>query len=113
NAVRVITAHSAKGLEFPYVFIVGLEEEIFPNRKAIEEGSEEEERRLFYVAMTRAREELVLTWNRARVVRGKERSCESSRFLAEIPDEFLLREDSPTRREESLKWLAELRKKLG
>ncbi|MDR1519269.1 MAG: UvrD-helicase domain-containing protein [Planctomycetota bacterium] len=113
DAVSIITAHSAKGLEFPETFIAGLEEDTFPNQKAVEEGMVEEERRLFYVAMTRARLELTLTWNRARLVRGKERKCLPSRFLAEIPAEFIQSEAAPSRQEAALEWLAELRGKLA
>ncbi len=112
DAVRIITAHSAKGLEFPAVFIPGLEEEIFPHKNSIEADTVEEERRLFYVAMTRAERELTLSWNRARLLRGKEQKREPSRFLAEIPADLLERRDTPTRQDEALEWLAELRANL-
>ncbi len=113
NAVRIITAHSAKGLEFPIVYLPGLEEEIFPHKNAIEADDVGEERRLFYVAMTRARRELILLWNRARVIRGKEAKRFPSRFLEEIPGEFLQKADTPTRQDERLEWLAGIRAKLG
>ncbi len=112
DAVRIITAHSAKGLEFPFVFIPGLEEEIFPHKNAIEAETVEEERRLFYVAMTRARRELTLSWNRCRVLRGKESKRQPSRFLEEIPEEFIEKAATPTREEERAEWIAALRSKL-
>ena len=71
--------HAAKGLEWRCVRVVGLEEGVFPNRRAVAEGRLEEERRLAYVAMTRARAELVLSWARTR--RGAEQA--RSRFVAE------------------------------
>lgn len=111
DAVRIITAHSAKGLEFPFVFVPGLEEEIFPHKNAIEADTVEEERRLFYVAMTRARLELTLMHNRMRVLRGKEHKRTPSRFLAEIPEEFLERNDAPTRRDTNLEWIQKMRQK--
>ncbi len=113
NAVRIITAHSAKGLEFPVVYLPGLEEDIFPHKNAVEADDVPEERRLFYVALTRARRELVLLWNRARVVRGKEVKRAPSRFLEEIPGEFIEKADTPTRQDERLEWLAGLRARLG
>ncbi len=113
DAVRIITAHSAKGLEYPFVFIPGLEEEIFPHKNALEADTVEEERRLFYVAMTRARRELTLSWNRARIVRGKEHARQPSRFLAEIPEALTENLSSPTREEENLEWVSRMRSRLG
>ena len=113
NTVRIITAHSAKGLEYPCVFIPGLEEEVFPHKNSIEADTVEEERRLFYVAMTRARRELTLCWNRARVIRGKEQKREPSRFLAEIPEELLDCQETVTREEETLDWLADIKAQLN
>ncbi|MDR1744298.1 MAG: UvrD-helicase domain-containing protein [Planctomycetota bacterium] len=113
DAVRIITAHSAKGLEYPCVFIPGLEEEIFPHKNAIEADTVEEERPLFYVAMTRARRELTLSWNRKRVLRGKEHARQPSRFLAEIPGDLTEKCASPTREEENLEWIARMRSRLG
>ena len=112
DAVRIITAHSAKGLEFPYVFVPGLEEEIFPHKNAIEADTVEEERRLFYVAMTRARRELTLSWNRQRVLRGKEHKRQPSRFIAEIPEDLVENLASPTREEENLEWISRMRSRL-
>jgi DNA helicase-2/ATP-dependent DNA helicase PcrA len=85
-----MTIHCAKGLEFPYVFVVGMEEDVFPNRNAREtpEGLEEE-RRLFYVAITRAQRRLTLTAARRRRIMGTEMLGMPSRFLREIPAEAL------------------------
>ncbi|MDR1536291.1 MAG: UvrD-helicase domain-containing protein [Planctomycetota bacterium] len=113
DAVSIITVHSAKGLEFSEVFLAGLEEDVFPNRKAVLEGAVEEERRLFYVALTRAREGLSLSWNRARTSRGKECKCFPSRFLSEIPPEFVQAGETPERLDRALAWLADLRQRLG
>jgi DNA helicase II / ATP-dependent DNA helicase PcrA len=86
--------HAAKGLEWRCVRIVGLEEGVFPSRHAQAEGRLEEERRLAYVAMTRARSELVISWARAR--RGVEQA--RSRFVAEATSRWLLRPPPPRRR---------------
>ena len=84
EAVSLLTLHAAKGLEFPVVYLVGLEEDILPYRKEGETADMEEERRLFYVGMTRASDRLVLTRCARRVVWGRRRSFESSRFLSEM-----------------------------
>ena len=83
NMVRLQTIHSAKGLEYPVVFVVGMEQGILPNRRALEEGNLEEERRLCYVAITRARERLYLTGARVRAERGEFKVTVPSQFLAE------------------------------
>ena len=91
NCVTLMTIHSAKGLEFPVVYVVGMEEGIFPNNNAIyqEQGKGmEEERRLCYVAMTRAKERLILLNARQRMLYGETRSNRCSRFLEEIPEDF-------------------------
>ncbi len=88
----MMTMHSAKGLEFPVVFVVGAEEGIFPGIRAIGEQDEmEEERRLCYVAMTRAKERLYLTCAGQRMLFGRTSSNRPSRFLDEIPPEHLER----------------------
>ena len=88
DCVVMMTMHSAKGLEFPVVFVVGTEEGIFPGIRAIGETDEmEEERRLCYVAMTRAKEKLTLTNARQRMLFGRTTPCMPSRFLKEIPEE--------------------------
>lgn len=89
DAVTLMTIHAAKGLEFPVVFIVGLEESIFPHSRALYDQSEmEEERRLCYVAMTRAREELYLTYVTARLLYGGVQHNPPSRFLSEFDAQF-------------------------
>lgn len=91
NSVTLMTLHISKGLEFPYVFIVGLEENLFPSAKSVdnaEENNLEEERRLAYVGMTRARQKLFLTYTRSRKVWGQEQFNPPSRFLKEIPEEL-------------------------
>lgn len=90
NRVNLMTIHNGKGLEFTLVFLAGLEEDLFPhvNSRESQEGLEEE-RRLFYVGMTRAKEYLYLTESRYRFLWGSERFQRSSRFLKEIPQEYL------------------------
>jgi DNA helicase-2/ATP-dependent DNA helicase PcrA len=88
--LSLMTIHCAKGLEFPVVMVVGLEEDVFPNRNAREtEDGIEEERRLFYVAITRAQKKLYLTAARRRRMMGQEVLCMPSRFLRELPAEGL------------------------
>ena len=90
DAVVMMTMHSAKGLEFPTVFVVGMEEGIFPGLRAIGEAEEmEEERRLCYVALTRAKERLYLTCASQRMLFGRTSSNRPSRFAGEIPGELL------------------------
>ncbi|MBX6350426.1 MAG: UvrD-helicase domain-containing protein [Clostridia bacterium] len=88
-AVSLMTLHTAKGLEFPVVFLVGLEERTFPHARSLEEGNLEEERRLCYVGMTRAKERLYLTMARRRALYGGLDWREPSRFLAEVGKERL------------------------
>ncbi|HEX7672729.1 MAG TPA: UvrD-helicase domain-containing protein [Bdellovibrio sp.] len=92
NSVTLMTLHISKGLEFPYVFVVGVEENLFPSGRASESESEtdlEEERRLAYVGMTRARQKLWLTYTKMRRVWGQEQFNPPSRFIKEIPQELL------------------------
>jgi DNA helicase-2/ATP-dependent DNA helicase PcrA len=85
-----MTIHLAKGLEFPYVFIVGMEEDLFPSAMSLNTRSElEEERRLFYVALTRAEHQAYLTYAQSRYRWGKLVDSEPSRFIEEITDKFL------------------------
>ncbi|GIZ52919.1 UvrD-helicase domain-containing protein [Noviherbaspirillum aridicola] len=94
DALQLMTVHSAKGLEFEAVFITGLEEGLFPHENsAKEEGGLEEERRLMYVAITRARKRLYLSFSQTRMLHGQTRYNMKSRFFDELP-------------EESLKWLS-------
>ncbi len=93
DSVVMMTMHSAKGLEFPSVFVVGVEEGIFPGFQAIGDAEEmEEERRLCYVAMTRAKEKLTMTCANQRMLYGRTSANRPSRFLGEIPEERLERE---------------------
>lgn len=87
--VTLITMHNTKGLEFDRVIITGLEEELFPGRRDEMEDDIEEERRLFYVSITRAKEELFLTRCRTRLVWGRIMDMRPSRFLSEIPEELV------------------------
>ena len=84
NSVTLMTLHAAKGLEFPVVFVVGLEEGLFPSGRAEEEADIEEERRLAYVGMTRAMEDLFLTWAQSRFSFGGRSYTMPSRFLTEL-----------------------------
>jgi ATP-dependent DNA helicase UvrD/PcrA len=96
--VTLMTLHNAKGLEYPIVFIAGCEDGVFPHSRALDEGELEEERRLFYVGVTRAMRALYLTYARRRAVFGAQMSGMRSRFLDEVPAELL---DEP---QESAGW---------
>ena len=87
DAVRLSTLHAAKGLEFGHVFLVGVEENILPHRDAVDEGRLEEERRLMYVGVTRARKSLTLSYCARRKRARESVSCEPSRFIAELGDD--------------------------
>ena len=89
DCVHLMTLHAAKGLEFPHVFLVGMEEEILPHRTSIEEDNLEEERRLAYVGITRAQKTLTFSYTQRRKRAGEWHSCEPSRFLAELPKDDL------------------------
>jgi len=89
NAISLMTMHTAKGLEFPYVFIIGAEEEILPHTNSMEEDGLEEERRLAYVGITRAQRQLCITFAKTRNKFGEKLSCEPSRFLEELPEEHI------------------------
>ena len=92
DAVTFMTLHNAKGLEFPVVFMVGLEEGLFPHSNSMLDPAElEEERRLCYVGMTRARERLYLTYAQSRLLYGGLQMNAPSRFLSEIPEELIER----------------------
>ena len=91
DRVLLMTLHSAKGLEFPHVYLTGMEDGIFPSYMAINSGdeeAEEEERRLAYVGITRAKDDLTLTCSRSRLLRGEVQYNPPSRFLEEIPEEL-------------------------
>ncbi len=94
RGVTLISFHSSKGLEFPVVFIVALEENILPHKKSVQMNEDiEEERRLFYVGITRAMKELYLTYTKSRTKYGKETPSMPSRFLEEVPEETIKRLD--------------------
>lgn len=90
DCVQLMTLHAAKGLEFPVVFLVGLEQGLFPSQRTLDEGNLEEERRLCYVGLTRARAQLYLTYAEARRIHGVPQTCFPSQFLKEIPPEFMV-----------------------
>ena len=117
GTVKLMTMHAAKGLEFHTVFLAAVEEPYIPSGKALEENSEniEEERRLFYVAITRAKVDLVISTCINRERNGKEMVCVPSRFLSEIP-KSLFDEDDPNRKvgkNEAIDRLAAFREKLA
>lgn len=90
DSVQLMTLHSSKGLEFPLVFLAGMEEGLFPHSRSAKGGDElEEERRLCYVGMTRAMQKLILTYAEIRRFHGQERYARASRFISEIPKELL------------------------
>ena len=95
DAVVMMTMHSAKGLEFPHVFLVGFEDGLFPGMRAIGDREEmEEERRLCYVAITRAKQTLTISHARQRMLYGRTGAAMASRFLGEIPDDIIVKKGS-------------------
>lgn len=102
DKVSLMTIHSAKGLEFPYVFVVGMEENLFPSIQSITSRADlEEERRLFYVAITRARKQAILSYAENRYRWGNLTSCEPSRFLEEIDESCIELPHKPAPRSSS------------
>lgn len=89
DGVQMMTLHASKGLEFPFVYIMGMEEELLPHKNSIEADTIEEERRLAYVGITRAREQLSFTYASKRKQYGEVVECQPSRFLYELPEEDL------------------------
>lgn len=104
DSVQLMTLHAAKGLEFPHVYIVGMEENLLPHRVSVEEDNIEEERRLAYVGITRAQQTLCMTMATRRRQFGETIKCEPSRFIAELPEDDLQwqgeGEDNPEANEE-------------
>ena len=97
DCVQLMTMHSAKGLEFPLVFLCGMEDGLFPHQRSIADPSGlEEERRLCYVGITRAKQTLYVTYAEQRRLHGMDNFSQPSRFIAEIPDEYV-EEDSAAR----------------
>ncbi len=112
NRVTLMTIHSAKGLEFPYVFMAGMEEGLFPHKRSIDGETVEEERRLCYVGMTRARKELYLLSAKQRASGKETNTAAPSRFLKEIDPAFIrVKEPPPEGRAED--HIAKIRKLLG
>ena len=91
QGVTMITLHASKGLEFPHVYLPGLEEGILPHKRSVEEGTRDEERRLLYVGITRARERLTLTWCAARTKWGDRLPSQGSSFIRELDEKFVER----------------------
>lgn len=89
SGVTLITLHAAKGLEYPVVYLVGLEEGILPHKRSIEEGTSDEERRLLYVGITRAQVKMTMTYCATRVKWGKEEACEASSFIRELNPDWI------------------------
>ena len=116
DQVSLMTLHAAKGLEFPHVFLAGFEEGILPHRSSVEEDNIDEERRVAYVGITRAREGLTLSFARARRRYGQTEDCEPSRFISELPEEDLVwigkSQSSEEGRETGQKTLSSLRQML-
>lgn len=102
DQVQMMTLHASKGLEFPHVFLVGMEEELLPHRTSIEEDNIEEERRLTYVGITRAKQTLTMTLAGSRKQFGEKMETTPSRFLEEMPEEDLQREGFGTATKEQV-----------
>ena len=98
EAVKLMTVHASKGLEFEYVFITGLEEDLFPHKKhdngKLDERQAEEERRLFYVALTRAKKKLYLSYTSVRTIFGSKQINVPSEFVFDIDDELIEKEEA-------------------
>ena len=117
DAVQLMTLHASKGLEFPIVFMLGLEEEILPHRNSIESGDIEEERRLMYVGITRAQKSLTLTYASKRKQFGELIDCTPSRFLDELPEEDVtwigVESEKPANTEDNINTISNLRALLN
>jgi DNA helicase-2/ATP-dependent DNA helicase PcrA len=117
DAVTLITMHSCKGLEFPHVFVAGLEDGLLPHSRSQHEGTLDEERRLFYVAITRAQETLRLSYCHSRTKYGQPLPCHPSRFLKELPPQVLINETDgaaePATAERSKSFFSALRDVVG
>ena len=89
DRITLMTLHSSKGLEYKKVYIVGMEERLFPSTKSVIEDNVEEERRLCYVGITRAIDELILTSASERMINGNFQRMKRSRFIDEMPDKYV------------------------
>ena len=103
DQVQLMTLHASKGLEFPFVFLIGMEEGLLPHQTSIDEGNVEEERRLAYVGITRAQRELIFTYARERRQFGEVARTEASRFLHELPQDDLKWELSQVKKSQEQK----------
>jgi len=103
DQVQLMTLHASKGLEFPYVFLIGMEEGLLPHQTSMDEGNVEEERRLAYVGITRAQRELIFTYARERRQYGEVSRTEASRFLHELPQDDLSWELTETKKSQAHK----------
>ena len=119
RGVTLITLHAAKGLEFPHVFLVGVEDGLIPHERSKAEGTVDEERRLLYVGITRAMSSLVITWCCGRRKFGSPVHCRPSPFLLEIRGEHVIEEsyedlmNRPMERQDVAEQFARLRAQLG
>jgi superfamily I DNA/RNA helicase len=118
SGVCLITMHASKGLEFPIVYLVGLEEGILPHKRSIEDGHIDEERRLLYVGITRAQERLMLSFCSTRLRYGDRMPCRRSSFIGEVSPDLYQYEswddimNRPTTEEETKDYFASLRNML-
>lgn len=103
DQVQLMTLHASKGLEFPFVFLIGMEEGLLPHQTSMDEGNVEEERRLAYVGITRAQRELIFTYARERRQFGEVSRTEASRFLHELPQDDLIWELTQTKKTQEQK----------
>ena len=118
SGVTLITLHASKGLEFPHVYLIGLEEGVLPHDRSKLEGTVDEERRLLYVGITRAQRTLALTWCRSRMKYGSASPCHASSFIKELPPEWVEHQlatqilDTPVQQESATSRFASMRAML-